>query len=141
MISLEGFSGTVISELGRCIVYLECGLLRLLGTTLVQLSVLPDGVLEVLAEAQALLPVRLVLHQHLVYLSHLHTSFDLFNFNISLVQFSALLTDRPFVAVDQLLCLRVLLLVAGQSSRIVNALLVLISCRWSIAAAHGNSVD
>ena len=141
MISLEGFSGTIISELGRCIVKLECRLLRLLATTLAQVSVLPDGVLEVLAQAQALLPVRFVLHEHLVYLSHLYTSFNLFDFDISLVQLSALLTDRPLVAVDQLLRLRVLLLVAGQRSRIINALLVLICCRWSIAAAHGDSVD
>ena len=74
---------------------------------------LPHHPLEVLSQPDALAPIRLVFNQHLVYLSHLDATLDLIDFDVPLLQLLGLLPNRTFVAVNQLLCLRVLLVLTG----------------------------
>ena len=82
------------------------------GGVLVELLILPDGLLEVLSQPDALLSVRLILDEHLIDLGHLDTAFDLLDFDIALVKLAALLADRALVAIDELVRLGMLLLTA-----------------------------
>ena len=85
------------------------------------LSLHPHLVLKALTEPDALLAVVFVLHEHLVYLGHLHATLDLFNLHVTLVQFSTLLPDCPFVAINELLRLGMRLSLtrhAGRHSRV-----------------------
>ena len=65
----------------------------------------PHLVLKAFTKSDALLAVVFVLYEHLVDLSHLHAALDLLNLEVTLVQLSTLLPDRPLVAVNELLCL------------------------------------
>lgn len=56
-------------------------------------------------QSDALFAVRFILYQHLVYLGHLDGTFDLFNFEVAFVEFSALLADGSLIAVYELLSL------------------------------------
>ena len=129
IISLEGFHGTLVppQQPRRAI---ASGAVRLLigrpgshfqrrslllpsvGAHLGELLILPDGLLEVLSQPDALLSVRLVLHEHLIDLGHFDTSLDLLDLDIALVKLAALLADRPLVAIDELVRLGMLLLTA-----------------------------
>jgi len=74
--------------------------LQRIRLTLAQLLVLPNGVLQVLPQAQTLLPISLILDQHLINLGHLDAALDLFNLNIAFIQLTALFSNRALVAVD-----------------------------------------
>ena len=108
------------------------------GGVLVELLILPDGLLEVLSQPDALLSVRLILDEHLIDLGHLDTALDLLDFDIALVKLAALLADRALVAIDELLSLGMLLLTAGHRSGVhtVEALLALSTGSRPVAAPH-----
>ena len=65
----------------------------------------PHLILKAFTKSDALLAVVFVFYEHLINLGHLHTALDLFNLEVTLVQLSALLPDRPLVTVNELLCL------------------------------------
>lgn len=108
------------------------------GGVLVELLILPDGLLEVLSQPDALLSVRLILDEHLIDLGHLDTALDLLDLDIALVKLAALLADRALVAIDELLSLGMLLLTAGHRSGVhtVEALLALSTGSRPVAAPH-----
>ena len=114
-------------------------LLPSVGGVLAELLILlPDGLLEVLSQPDALLSVRLILDEHLIDLGHLDTALDLLDFDIALVKLAALLADRALVAIDELLSLGMLLLTAGHRSGVhtVEALLALSTGSRPVAAPH-----
>ena len=117
MIPLEGLCrALLVAELGRATDHhaAPCSLLQsrlvVMLTTVNRshLLVLPhERLFKRFTQSDALFPVRFILDQHLVYLSHFDRTFDLFDFDVAFVEFSALLADGPLIAVYQLLSLSV----------------------------------
>jgi hypothetical protein len=88
---------------------------------------LPHNPLKVFSQSDALDSIRLVFDKHLVDLSHLNTTFDRVDFDVSLLQLLSLLPNRTLVAVNQLMSLGVLLVLNGCSTGGVHCLLGLTS--------------
>ena len=65
--------------------------------------VLVHDELELLSQADALVPVGVILDEDLVDLSHFDTPFDLVDFRVTTVELTTLLSDRSFVTGNQLL--------------------------------------
>lgn len=59
-----------------------------------------QSLLELLAQANALIAISLIFGEDLIDLGHLHGAFDLIDLELALIKLSTLLSDRPLVAID-----------------------------------------